>query len=171
MSSVQTTLLKEDVVFVSVVTSDNQIMTHLHENEESLVLVTEVGFGIKGDPGIPGPAGGAAVQRNAGVTLSALTVVYELDGLVYPLSAWDGEHIDLILGVTLNAALEGAVINVQRAGDMDDTGWNWTPGRIYLADDGALSETPPTSGFLTLIGSAVSATRIILNIQDPIELE
>lgn len=129
------------------------------------------GQGPPGRPGEPGPAGGAAVQRQAGETLSALRAVYELDGQVFALDHHDTEHIDLLLGVTLTAADQGQPINVQRLGAIDDDGWNWQPGRVWLGAAGALTQTPPTDGYDVLIGAAVASGRLLLNLQDPIELE
>ena len=169
--ALETVLIKEEVSYETQMGQDNFFTTELQTQEQELVHVSEVGIGLQGNPGPPGPAGGAAFQRVAGVTLSAHRLVYELDGKVYPLSAWDGEHIDLLLGVTVTAAQEGGVINIQRIGAIDDDAWSWTPGRLYLGENGAITETPPEEGFCLLIGAAVSATRITLNIQDAIELE
>ena len=121
--------------------------------------------------GIPGPAGGSAVQRLAGETLSALVAVYELAGVVFRLDQADGEHIALLLGITLTAADAGAKLNIQRTGVIDDAAWAWNIGRVWLGTDGALTQVPPTQGFNLLIGAAVSPTRLILNLQDPIDLE
>ncbi len=117
------------------------------------------------------PAGDTSVHRTAGTNLSALRAVYERDGAVYTLSADDALNIDLLLGITLTAAQAGDPVNVQQLGAIEDGGWNWMPGRVYLGSEGALTQTPPTSGFDVLIGSATSATRITLNLQDPISLE
>lgn len=130
-----------------------------------------VAGGTQGQAGPPGPEGGAALPRTAGQLLSALRAVYELNGQVFYLDYRDAEHIDLLLGVTLTAASLGSPINVQRSGALDDSNWNWTPGRVWLGIEGALTQTPPADGFDVLLGAAVSATRITLNIQDPIELE
>ena len=135
-------------------------------------IVVAVGTqGPPGRPGVPGPAGGSAFQRLAGETLSALRVVYELAGQVFALDVGDAEHIDLLLGVTLTAADPGAAINVQRSGAIDDAGWSWLPGLVWLGASGALTQTPPVDGFAVLLGAAVSATRITLNIQPAIQLE
>lgn len=133
------------------------------------ILVVTVGE--QGPPGIPGPAGGSAVQRIAGHELSALRVVYELDGKVFYLDHRDEEHIDLLLGVTLQAAPPGQSVTVQCMGAIEDSGWAWHPGRVWLGADGALTQTPPNDGFDVLLGAAVSPTRITLNPTDPIDLE
>jgi hypothetical protein len=121
--------------------------------------------------GIPGPAGGSAVQRAAGETLSALRAVYELDDQVFTLDYRDTDHINLLLGVTLSAGDIGQLLNVQRSGAIDDASWSWTPGPVWLGANGALTQVSPVDGYDVLIGSANSATRITLNLQDPIELE
>lgn len=142
-----------------------EYLVSLHMPELETVTVGE-----QGPPGIPGPAGGSSVQRTAGATLSALRTVYELDGQVFPLDYRDAGHVDLLLGITLTAADLGSPVNVQRSGVLDDSNWAWTPGRVWLGIDGALTQTPPAEGFDVLIGAAVSATRITLNLTDPIEL-
>lgn len=128
--------------------------------------------GPAGRPGIPGPAGGVAVERLAGAPLSALRVVWEgASGDVYTLDYRDAGAVFQLLGVTLTAAGTGQAINVQRSGVLDDSAWSWQPGPIWLGVDGALTQVPPADGFCVLCGSAVSATRIILNVQTPIALE
>lgn len=126
--------------------------------------------GRAGQVGPVGPAGGTAVVRTAGETISALRAVYEEDGEVFVLDYRDQDHIDQLLGITLNAGASGAPITVQRILDITDAAWAWTPGRVYLGADGALTQTPPSTGFHVLIGAAVSATRITLNLQDPISI-
>lgn len=121
--------------------------------------------------GIPGPAGGSAVQRTAGVTVSALCVVYELDGSVFPLDHQDDDHIDLLLGLTLTAAQADQPVNVQLMGAVDDSGWSFAPGRVWLGINGSLTQVPPGAGYDVLVGSATSATRIILNPEHAIDLD
>lgn len=127
--------------------------------------------GPPGLPGAPGPAGGSAFQRSAGETLSALRAVYELDGVVRYLDYRDAEHVDLLLGLTLTAATPGAPVNIQRSGPIDDAGWNWAPGPVWLGPAGTLTQAPPAEGYDVLIGAAMSATRLTLNLQAPIDLE
>lgn len=141
------------------------------EPRQAPVVVVAAGRqGPSGRPGEPGPAGGSAFQRTAGEALSALRAVYELDGQVRYLDYRDEDNIDLLLGLTLTAANLGEQTNIQRSGPIDDSGWSWTPGPVWLGAAGALTQTPPADGFDVLIGAAVSATRITLNLQQPIEL-
>lgn len=142
----------------------------VHEHDQVTALTTGE-QGPPGRPGIPGPAGGSALQRDAGEVISALRVLYELDGAVYALDYRDAEHVDLLLGISLTSAMSGEQLNIQRSGVIDDAGWSWMPGRIWLGAAGALTQTPPSGGFDVLIGSAMSATRITLNLSEPIDLE
>lgn len=122
--------------------------------------------------GRPGEAGATQVVRQTVASLSALVVVWENEaGEVSPLDSRDTAHIDLICGLTVTAAAGPGDVTVQSAGPVDDGSWNWTPGRVYLGANGALTQSPPVDGFDVLIGVAVSATRLLLNLQDPIELE
>ncbi len=145
--------------------------TVLQEQERVIEIVAVAEQGPPGPQGEPGPAGGSTLQRQAGVTLSALRGVYELAGAVFPLDYRDDDNVFQLLGVTTTAAPSGQPVNVQRSGVMDDNSWNWAIGRVYLGAGGALTQTPLADGFSILIGSAVSPTRLVLNIQDPIEME
>lgn len=136
------------------------------------VVVTRGIPGSEGKPGPIGPAGGTAFARQADAALSALRVVWEDEaGVVRPLDHDDGDHIDLIAGLTLTATAAAGDVTVQRSGPVDDTVWSWTPGRVWLGPGGTLTQTPPADGYDVLVGHAASPTRLYLDIQDPIQLE
>lgn len=145
----------------------------LLETEQELVLLTECQQGPPGPPGIPGPAGGQVLQRLAGMDTSALLVVYEdLFGSVWPADPDAESDVLALLGVTVSAATSGQPINVQRMGFIDDAAWQLQPGkRVFLGGQGRLTQEPPQAGYDVLIGMAITSTRLLLNIQDPIELE
>ncbi|UUE94485.1 hypothetical protein [Comamonas thiooxydans] len=148
---------------------DNTLLEPVHE----LVLLTDSQQGPPGPPGIPGPAGGQVLQRKAGMDTSALLVVYEdLFGSVWPADPDAESDVLALLGVTVSAAVAGQPINVQRLGHIDDEAWQLQPGkRVFLGGQGRLTQEPPQAGYDVLIGMAITSTRLLLNIQDPIELE
>lgn len=137
---------------------------------QRVAVVVSGGQGPAGGQGIPGPAGGSALQRAAGEELSALLVVYEENSKVYRLLPDDDEHIFQALGLTMTAAGIDDEINVQRSGPIDDSGWSWTPGPVWLGSSGNLTQTPPVGGNDLMVGVALSATRILLDLQQPIDL-
>ncbi|MEG0923203.1 MAG: hypothetical protein RSG22_17580 [Comamonas sp.] len=150
----------------------------LDEDSDLLVLPTEetrvvIAAGQQGPAGPPGPAGGAGdllLTRTAGVPMSALLVVYELGGKVYPLSHDDAAHVFAVLGLTVSSGQTGAQISIQLEGTVSDSGWSWAYGRVYLGQGGQLTQTPPADGFSVLIGFAATPTSINLSISDPIEV-
>ena len=140
---------------------------------EGIVQIVSVAEqGPPGPPGPPGPAGGTSHVRNSAAALSALLVVWEDElGVVRPLDSTDEDHIDLLCGLTITGTSSVGPVTVQRTGAVDDTAWAWTPGRVYLGAGGSLTQTPPNNGFDVLVGVAVSPTRLLLDFQDPIEME
>jgi hypothetical protein len=163
-------VLVEEVITILAEEADSSV---LREEVEVIQVVADAEQGPPGPRGEAGPAGGATVSRMAGATLSALVAVWEdAAGRVHALDQGDEDHVFSLLGVTLTAADAGAPIDVQRSGAITDSAWSWTPGqRIYLGIGGALTTTPPAAGFDVLIGTALSPTRLLLNLQDPIALE
>lgn len=95
-------------------------------------------------------------------TLSALRAV-TVDGDGYAIYA-DAATLNgrAVAGVTLNA---GTVVSVQYSGPISDAGWSWIPGRfIWLGAEGALTQSPPTEGDVVIIGRALSATQIMVEL-------
>ena len=142
------------------------------ESESTQIVLASGEQGPPGPQGPIGPSGGAAFERMSAGALSALVVVWEdAAGVVRPMDYRDEDHIDLLAGITLTATSSAGPVNVQRSGPLDDSAWNWTPGRVWLGANGALTQTPPADGFDVLVGYVVSPTRIYLDMQDNIELE
>lgn len=140
--------------------------------DKTVAVVVAGTQGPVGRRGLPGPAGGSAFIRIAGEPISALRAVYELpSGAVHPLSADDAEHIDLLAGITITSASAGQEITVQRSGPLDASGLNLQPGRVWLGMDGALTQTPPATGFDTLLGYATAEQRLYIDISETILLE
>ena len=133
-------------------------------------LVTGGEQGPPGPSGPPGSAGAVIETRRAGVVISANTVVYERDGVIYPLSHDDAANVFAVLGLAVTSGQQGAEIAVQRGARVTDSAWSWTFGRVYLGQGGALTQSPPTTGHQVLIGFAASPDSINLSIQDPIEV-
>jgi len=108
-----------------------------------------------------GPLGGHRVVRSAGVDL----VEYA--------SAANPEHGDDTLGITTGAAGDGLEVVVRTRGPIRFDGWNWTPLEpLYLALDGAMTQTPPEpangAAFVQVVGHAESSTTVFLSPQQPI---
>lgn len=125
----------------------------------------------------PAPSGGDAESsgaidedRIAAQDLSGERVVRADDSghAVYADSAQvSGSH--RVLGLTVNAALTGNVAKIRSAGRHVFGGWNWnTDLPIFLGSNGALTQSPPTSGFILTIGFADTPTSIVVRIGRPV---
>lgn len=75
-----------------------------------------------------------------------------------------------VIGMTTGAILTGAEGPVQSFGDISEATWSWTPkAPLFLSSNGFMTETPPSSGFVLRVAKAITATRIFIDIDNPIE--
>lgn len=129
--------------------------------------------GRKGDKGEPGPAGGAIIQKVASVPMSGHRMVAPIDAnqVVYADCATLINRINT-LGLSLNAASPGGTVDVQRLGEVQHSGWAWTPGAVFLGQDGNLTQTVPSGALFSLIvGFALDPTTLFIDIGVAITLE
>lgn len=144
----------------------------------AVVLETEglpVEVGQQGPPGPrgpAGPAGGAAVTVTAATALGGhRLVVLDGTGAARHASKDDLNHLFRVFGLTLGAAAQGAAVDVQRAGLVTEPSWAWDIALpVYLGADGLLTQTPPASGFLLIVGCPVTTTTLCIDIGDPVIL-
>jgi hypothetical protein len=109
----------------------------------------------------------------AGTPLSAFKAVWaDPTDKVFLLDFNDGAHIDRFVGVTTTAAATaGAAITVQREGVLDAAGLGLSPGPVWLGANGALVQTPTSTGYDLYIGTAISGNRLIIEPSEPIKME
>lgn len=74
------------------------------------------------------------------------------------------------IGITTTAASAGASLNYQAQGTVSYSGWSWVPGPVYLSTSGQLTQTAPTSGFVLVVGVAITATKLQVGVGIPIVL-
>lgn len=114
---------------------------------------------------------GIAFGRIAKRTMSALRVVWEDEnGKVDWANPNDSLHVERIAGITYTAGDEGDEVMIRRTGAIEDSSWNFTTGRVWLGENGLLTQIPPTTGYDVVIGVATTNNRMYVNIQDPILL-
>lgn len=76
-----------------------------------------------------------------------------------------------IAGVSLQAVAAGQQAEAQYLGVIEELSWNFMPGKpVYLGHAGLLTQTPPDSGIIVEIGRAITATTLLINIQQPLYL-
>ena len=76
--------------------------------------------------------------------------------------------IDLAIGITSGAASTGTQAAYVSSGFIDEPSWTWTPQLpIFIGASGVLTQIEPI-GTLRQVGTAVTATRIAVNLRPTI---
>lgn len=113
-------------------------------------------------------SGGTDAQKTAGAALGGhRLVVLDSVGEAYLAEPVEADAVR-VYGLTLGAAAQGNSVNIRRQGEVEEPSWTWTPGgSLYLAAGGALTQVAPTTGVDLVVGYAVTATKIVIDIQSP----
>lgn len=152
-SSANPTLALGEVGFV-VNGSNNAIAWRIGNGSSAWAALPEYQIGGGGD---------GTLQYPAGENISALRVVYILDGVAYKADQSNLYETSGAIGLTTAAASIGQSVTIKTSGELSDNGWNWsnpTNPAIYLGADGALTQTAPTSGYVKEMAVAVMPTMI-----------
>lgn len=136
-------------------------------------LDVELGVpGPMGPPGMPGPAGGSAMNFTATTAIGGhrLLALNAANQVVYASNDSLGTA-QKIIGISLNAAIPGGLLNVMRSGEVIESSWNWiTTLPVYLGVNGLLTQTPPASpaAYSLIVGFPTSETGLFLSVREPI---
>lgn len=127
--------------------------------------------GPEGPQGPIGPAGSEYTVYTAGMVLGGHKVVSASGGVAVYADSTSDLLANSVLGLTLQAAVEGAEVQVQFSGPVEDPSFTWTPGlSLWLGASGAMTHVRPPSGWLVRMGFAETAKRIFLRIEEPVWL-
>lgn len=144
----------------------------LVDEVEVVEVVSVAEQGPRGIQGIPGPAGGATLVTVGAAPISGHTAVaLGADGLLIYADCTNPSHLGAVLGVVANAYGAGEPAVVQTSFDLSHAGWAFTPGPVFAGAGGAIVQTlPPGAVFAQVLGYALSATRIHIDVQPPIAI-
>ena len=129
--------------------------------------------GPQGETGPIGPANDTGVVFIAGETLGGHRMVsLDADSKAVYADNTDPTHAGRVIGLTLGSAVVGTEVTVRSFGLVTEPSWSWdvTKPRLFLATTGQITQTPPTSGFVCVIGYVVSAAQLFITIQPSINL-
>lgn len=126
----------------------------------------------QGPAGPPGQSGANYIAFYADGPISGHRMVKStVAGKVGYTSSSLQADANTVLGMTLNAASADGVVNVQTSGPVTEPTWNWTPNLpVFLGVSGAMTQTPPATGFQLVVGIATAPTTLVLGIKQPIIL-
>ena len=122
--------------------------------------------------GPAGPPGTGTFQKIAGENLGGHRVVTsDASGNAVYASASEVAHANRILGITIGAALSGGTADIMAEGAMDMAGWTWnTTLPVFLGENGNMTQSPPTSGFICIVGFPQTPTKLYVRISQSIIL-
>lgn len=139
----------------------------LVEQVYSVDVITEVSTGLQG------PAGASGTQIltiEAGESVGGHRVVYQAGTLAMHANENSLNEAEAVIGISISAASPGVSLQVQRAGIIMEPTWSWSPGPVYLAGTGLMTQEAPSAGVLLQVGIALSPTQLDVRIGAPIEL-
>lgn len=121
-----------------------------------------------------GPAGpaGSLLTRSSVQALGGHRAVIAVGatGADYA-DASDVTHFGRVIGITTGAAALGDPCYIKFSDIIDEPSWTWTPdGDVWVGDNGLLTQTVPSGAFLQRIGFALSATRLWVELSEPLLL-
>lgn len=127
--------------------------------------------GPQGPTGPQGPAGDVVVYV-ADAALGGHRVVRITGTGVDYADCTAPAHVGLVAGITTGAVAQGASAAVANREVVAEPSWAWTAGEpVMLGSNGVLTQTPPANAvFAQVIGVALSATSLFVNVQPPITL-
>lgn len=83
--------------------------------------------------------------------------------------ASNAQHFGRLVGITTHAALAGESVAVQVVGKMTEPLWSWDLSRpVFLGATGQLTQTPPVTGFVLVVGMPITAQSLFINPQPPV---
>ncbi len=160
---VSTETIQSIVVSVS---EGNSVITETQGSNlvtESLSPVVVQG-GVQGPPGVPG-ASNQFEYFQAGVTVGGnrAVSVNSSGHLVYPDTTSEDTYV---VGITTASAGLGELVQVQLVGTQTEPSWSWTPSLpVFVGSNGTLTQTPPTSGQVIIVGYSLTPTKIFIDKQ------
>ncbi len=136
------------------------------------VVVTRGIPGPEGKRGPAGPAGDAITVKVGPLPISGHSVVAcNAQGELIAADATNPAHRGAVLGVVADAYSPGDDAVVQTGFVLEHSGWAWAPGPVLVGLAGQLAQAlPPGALFSQVIGEALSATRVLIDINPPITL-
>lgn len=110
---------------------------------------------------------GFATLTAAG-TIQSRHVVRAVAGQALAVDTSVAVHAQQVVGVSVGSAIAGQPVVVQTLGVAEEAGWTWSDGVLFCGPTGALTQSPSATGWLLQLARVISATRIDIDIEQPI---
>lgn len=121
-----------------------------------------------------GSGGNSTITITAGtggINAYQVVIVDPASGTSIPADGTNATHAGLVIGMATEPIAEDAEGDAQQTGSIENLAWDLDPGcQYFLVAGGAISKTPPSTGFWQKIGVALDSVTLILQIGEAIEI-
>lgn len=154
---------------IIVVQPDPDIIQIITDGETTSIVIDT---GEVGPIGPAGPAGdGSKITKIADTAIGGHRVVMASSANGTAIADKDTpSHMHLVLGITEGAAMAGNPAAIVARGELVEPSWSFSVGPVYLGNNGLMTQTAPTTGFILKIGTAIAPTVLLIDIGAPISI-
>lgn len=160
----------------NVIVSEGESLTEITTTTDTVTTIESISVGPQGPPGAQGPPGTGGTSSDLSI-VSAIAlgghriVVPDSNGKAIYADNTISSHANKVLGMTTGAVVEGGTATVRVEGEITEISWTWTLDTpVWLSTNGLMTQTPPTTGFSLIIGFPISATKLFIDLREPIFL-
>ncbi len=168
--AVASTEVVVEVAPVDVVVSLEQPQVNVSVSSASADVISVGELGPQGPQGPAGVGGTQTLELLADHDINAHKAISAAGGIAFYADSEDVDLSDRVVGISTEAVPAGTYVTTQVGGEIMFAGWSWTSGPVYVGSTGILTQTPPTSGALVVVGRATAPTKILIEVQQPIFL-
>ena len=152
----------------------------IYTNSESNVIIestdgpTTVIESIEVGP--PGPPGSSSASSDLSIVAAVALgghriVVSDENGKAAYADHTVLAHANKVLGMTTGAIAQNGSVAIRTEGEITEGSWAWTLDvPVWLAANGLLSQESPLTGFSLIVGFPITATKLFIDIREPIFL-
>jgi len=110
-------------------------------------------------------------KKLAGENISALKLVYLFDKNTVKTADRSAFNTSKSVGVTKSVGILGLDVEIIQFGELIDSFFTFPKNDpLFIGPNGAVTNTPPLTGFSTTIGHSMGSGGIYIDIQEPIKL-
>ena len=132
--------------------------------------VMVVAIGIAGPQGPSGVVAGSVLTINSGEDLGGHRAVFLVNGNAFHASSDAPTAERKVIGITTGASITNASANILPSGELVGLSALTPDEPVYLGLNGVITQALPATGFIQQLGVALTSTKILVAINQPIRL-
>jgi hypothetical protein len=127
--------------------------------------------GSQGPQGIQGNAFTYEMMMSGSIMSGHRMVTVNTNGKLIYADSTVPSHASRVIGIIISSVVVDELTQVYITGSVEEPSWTWDINEpIYLSTNGQLTQTPPLTGFLLIVGFPITSTKIFIDLVTPIIL-